>query len=44
MAPAERGGNGLANMAARATKLGGTCKLSPAVPAGTILEWRVPLA
>ena len=36
-------GNGLANMAARATKLGGTCQLVPAVPTGTILGWRVPL-
>jgi two-component system, NarL family, sensor histidine kinase DevS len=38
------GGNGLANMAARARKLDGTCQLTPASPSGTILEWRIPLA
>jgi PAS domain S-box-containing protein len=37
------GGNGLANMAARARKLDGTCQLTPASPSGTILEWRIPL-
>jgi PAS domain S-box-containing protein len=37
------GGNGLANMAARAGKLDGTCQLTPASPSGTILEWRIPL-
>ncbi len=43
-APASQGGgNGLANMAARAQKLDGTCALSPASPSGTTLEWRVPL-
>jgi PAS domain S-box-containing protein len=41
---AQGGGNGLANMAARARKLDGTCQLTPASPSGTILEWRIPLA
>ena len=35
-------GNGLRNMAARATKLGGTLELRPGQPSGTILEWRAP--
>ena len=37
-------GNGLANMAARATKLGGSFALRPGHPSGTILEWSVPKA
>jgi two-component system sensor histidine kinase DevS len=37
------GGNGLANMAARADKLDGSCELIPGSPSGTTLEWRVPL-
>ncbi len=37
-------GKGLANMAARATKLGGTFAMVPAEPTGTRLEWRVPKA
>ena len=37
-------GKGLANMAARAEKLGGTFSLGPAEPTGTRLEWRVPKA
>ena len=37
------GGNGLANMVARANKLDGTCQLTPASPSGTSLEWRIPL-
>jgi PAS domain S-box-containing protein len=41
---ARGGGNGLANMAARAGKLAGTCQLTPAHPSGTVLEWRIPLA
>jgi len=41
--PHGTGGNGLVNMAARAAQLGGTCELNPATPAGTILEWSVPL-
>ncbi len=40
---AEKGtGNGLANMAARAAKLGGACEITTASPSGTVLEWRVP--
>jgi signal transduction histidine kinase len=39
-----RRGKGLANMAARADKLGGTFSLGPAEPRGTRLEWRVPKA
>ena len=37
------GGNGLANMRARATNLGGTCTITRATPTGTTLEWQVPL-
>ena len=35
-------GNGLVNLEARATALGGTCSLGAAVPAGAILSWTVP--
>lgn len=35
-------GNGLRNIAERATMLGGTISLRAAEPAGTVLEWRVP--
>jgi signal transduction histidine kinase len=35
-------GKGLANMEARAHRLGGTFELRPAEPKGTTLEWRVP--
>lgn len=35
-------GNGLRNMAARASQLGGTLELRRNHPCGTILEWRVP--
>jgi two-component system, NarL family, sensor histidine kinase DevS len=35
--------SGLANMADRAEKLGGTLQLSPAEGGGTQLEWRVPV-
>jgi len=35
--------SGLRNMAERAEKLGGDFHVSPAQPAGTDLEWRVPL-
>lgn len=34
-------GSGLANMAARAERLGGELVLRPNEPAGTVLEWRV---
>ena len=37
-------GNGLANMASRAARLGGSLELLAAEPRGTILEWRVPKA
>ena len=40
--PRHQAGNGLANMAARAHKLGGTCDLTPTGPSRTTLEWRVP--
>ena len=36
-------GEGLHNMRARATTLGGTFTIGPREPRGTILEWRVPL-
>ncbi len=41
-APDAPRGKGLANMAARAEKLGGTFDLGAADPTGTRLEWRVP--
>jgi signal transduction histidine kinase len=37
------GGRGLDNMATRARRLGGDFRLEPGTPAGTRLEWRVPL-
>jgi signal transduction histidine kinase len=37
-----RRGHGIANMAARAEKLGGTFTVEPAHPSGTQLVWRVP--
>jgi signal transduction histidine kinase len=40
--PTARRGKGLANMASRAARLGGTFELRPAEPTGTVLEWRVP--
>jgi signal transduction histidine kinase len=36
-------GHGLANMAARATRQGGTFELRAGLPSGTVLEWRVPV-
>jgi signal transduction histidine kinase len=35
--------SGLANMTARARRLGGTCRLAPADGRGSVLEWDVPL-
>ncbi len=35
-------GNGLPNMRARATELGGTCEIFPGRDAGVTLVWRVP--
>jgi signal transduction histidine kinase len=35
-------GHGLANMAARAERLGGSFVLRPGPPRGAVLEWRVP--
>jgi len=35
--------SGLANLADRAGKLGGTLRVDPAKGGGTVLEWRVPL-
>ena len=42
--PAERraGGHGLANMEARAHKLGGSLHVGPGADSGTVVEWRVP--
>ena len=40
--PGARRGRGLDNMAARATRLGGTLTLEPGGKGGTVLEWRVP--
>ena len=35
-------GSGLANMAARAERLGGALRIGPGPGAGTVLEWRAP--
>jgi signal transduction histidine kinase len=40
----DRPGNGLRNLERRAAELGGHLVLEPAVPRGTCLRWRVPLA
>lgn len=37
-------GNGLANMAARAARLGGTLEVLPGDAGGTVVEWRAPKA
>ena len=37
-------GNGLRNLSERATKLGGTCRVSSRPDGGTVLEWQVPCA
>ena len=37
------GGRGLANMEARAARLGGSVLVKPGAQAGTVVEWRVPL-
>jgi signal transduction histidine kinase len=37
------GGKGLANMEARAARLGGSLLAKPGQEAGTVVEWRVPL-
>ncbi len=36
-------GNGMADMAARAARLGGTCAWAAGNPAGTVVDFRVPL-
>ena len=36
-------GNGLANMAERAERLGGFCRLSTSDTGGTLVTWDVPL-
>ena len=36
-------GNGLRNMMARATALGGTFKVEAGAPSGTVVEWSVPV-
>lgn len=38
------GGKGLANMEARAARLGGSVLVKPGPEGGTLVEWRVPLA
>jgi PAS domain S-box-containing protein len=35
-------GNGIRNLTERATKLGGTCRVSSQPDGGTVFEWRVP--
>ncbi len=42
-APAGHRGQGLKNMAARASRQGGRFELRPGAVAGTVLEWQVPL-
>jgi signal transduction histidine kinase len=37
-------GKGMADMSARAARLGGTCTWRPNLPAGTLVDWRVPTA
>ena len=37
------GGQGLANMVARAKRLGGHCTIATAASGGTVLTWRCPL-
>jgi signal transduction histidine kinase len=37
-------GGGMADMAARAARLGGSCTWRANVPSGTIVDWRVPVA
>ena len=37
-------GNGLANMAARAERLGGSCRLTESETGGTLVTWEVPLS
>lgn len=37
-----RAGNGMRNMSARATELGGSLSIEPRPGGGTLLEWRVP--
>ena len=41
-ADAASGGRGLANLAARAQRLGGTFELRPGDTSGSVAEWRVP--
>jgi len=41
--PSGGSGNGLANMASRATELGGTCEIDGAPGTGCTLQWQVPL-
>jgi signal transduction histidine kinase len=38
------GGNGLANLTARAEGLGGTCSAHRGDAGGSVVEWRVPAA
>lgn len=35
-------GKGMADMLARAERLGGTCTWRPNIPSGTLVDWRVP--
>ena len=41
-APPPSGGHGLGNITERAVRHGGTCRVAPADPKGTLLEWAVP--
>lgn len=38
-----RRGHGLANLAARAEALGGSCRIEPGPASGTVVEWTVPV-
>jgi len=42
-APDRPRGHGLDNMAARATRRGGSFDIGPATPKGTVVEWRAPV-
>jgi signal transduction histidine kinase len=42
-APDRPRGHGLGNMAARATRRGGSFGIGPATPKGTVVEWRAPV-
>jgi PAS domain S-box-containing protein len=40
--PTDEQGKGMADMLARAARLGGTCTWRPNAPSGTLVDWKVP--